>query len=114
MDPRLEKALEFAKYSSTLENQKKLLHEQYLEHSYYYYNGGAFAVTPELINFVHNVKDKINNLILLDVNSTPIQIENNEDFYTEIVDIYVQSTNLYIQKYNELKKARSTQGLVDL
>ena len=51
MDERLEKALDMSNYMVTLNNQKRLLKEQYKENLIYYFNGGQFTVTQDLISF---------------------------------------------------------------
>jgi hypothetical protein len=51
MDERLEKALDISNYMVTLNNQKRLLKEQYAENLVFYHNGGQFTITQELISF---------------------------------------------------------------
>ena len=51
MDRRLEKALEFGNYMATLNNQKRLLKEKFLDQSVYYIDGHKFQITIELINY---------------------------------------------------------------
>ena len=43
MDSRLDKALEFSNYMTTLNNQKRLLWENYQQNLVYYFNGGKFT-----------------------------------------------------------------------
>ena len=51
MDERLEKALEFSNYMTTLNNQRRIIKEQFLENCVHYINGGKFSVNRELITF---------------------------------------------------------------
>ena len=51
MDKRLQQALDFSQYMTTLNNQKRLLLEKFYENCILYYNGGKFTVTPELISY---------------------------------------------------------------
>ena len=55
MDPRLEKALDFSNYMITLNNQRNLLHEKFLENCVHYINGGKFNITQELVLLVKKV-----------------------------------------------------------
>ncbi len=113
MESKLQKALDFANYSQTLQNQKNILLNQYKDKCYHYYNGGAFEVTPNLIAFCNFMLDKEKPLVLLDSNNTPVEIENTKKFIDDIVDIYVQSTNTYLVKYNNFKNDKTIQGLLD-
>lgn len=115
MDQRLEKALDFANYATTLQNQKEILLKQFTEDSYFYYNGSAFLVTPELISFCKFMQDLHKpTIILLDVNKTPVQIDELDTFIENIVDQYVQTTNIYLKNYQTFRNNRTVKGLVDL
>ena len=77
MDERLQKALDHSNYMVTLNNQKRLLREQYKENLVYYYNGGQFTVTQELISFCQSlVTLEQDGTILNDDNSIPIEVDN--------------------------------------
>jgi hypothetical protein len=51
MDDKLKKALDFSNYMITLDNQKRILKEQYQDNLTHYFNGGKFTVTQQLISF---------------------------------------------------------------
>jgi isoleucyl-tRNA synthetase len=51
MDEALEKALDFSNFTSTLNAQKRILHEKYLNELVMYSNNGKFTVSKELLNF---------------------------------------------------------------
>ena len=51
-DQRLEKALEFANYRSTLANQKEKLKDRCEAQLNYAYNGGIFHINETLIAFI--------------------------------------------------------------
>ena len=115
MDDRLQKALDFSNYMVTLNNQRRLIHEQFLENSVHYLNGGKFSITRELINFCQTlITNNQSNTILIDDNNSPIEIENLQDFLDEILSIYFTNVNSYYNKFNEIKTKRSIQDLVDL
>jgi hypothetical protein len=114
MDPRLEKALEFSNYMTTLSNQRRLLHEKYLENSVHYLNGGKFTVNKELINFCNMLVSRSqDSIILVDDNNTPVEVQDLEKFLDDITDIYFTTTQEYFVEFNKLKTNRTIQGLID-
>lgn len=114
MDQRLEKALEFAQYSQTFQNQKNIIYNQYKDDCYHYIHGCAFEVTPELITFCNLMINYNKPLVLLDSNNTPVEIENPEQFMDDIIDIYVQSVNNYLSKYQSFKDNNTVKGFLDI
>jgi hypothetical protein len=81
MDERLQKALEISNYMLTFQNQKRLLKEQYQENLVYYFNGGQFTITQQLISFCQSLLImNQNETILIDDNEIPIQIEDLKTF----------------------------------
>lgn len=115
MDETLEKALEFANFSATLNNQKAILYNKYIDDSALYYQGCKFTVTMTLFSFVSNlVTQKINKTVLIDDNNVPTTIENTEEFLDLLKEKYAFATNAYLESYKELKSKRSIEGLVDV
>ena len=115
MDERLEKALEFSNYMVTLNNQRRVVREQFLENCVHYLNGGKFAVNRDLITFCHTLLQREQtSAILIDDNDTPIEVENLQKFLDDILDIYFTTSYEYFDKYNEIKKNRTVKGLVNL
>jgi predicted transglutaminase-like protease len=116
MDERLEKALEFSNYMVTLNNQKRVIRHQYQEQIVYYFNGGQFTVTKELVTFVNMLveKDNTNDIVLVDDNETPILIPDLENFLSDIIDQYFTAANTYYTEYQKLLKNRSTKKLVEI
>ena len=51
MDEALKKALDFSNFTSTLNAQKRILHEKYLDELVMYSDNGKFTVSKELLNF---------------------------------------------------------------
>jgi len=115
MDERLSQALEFSNYITTINNQKRMIKEHYFQSLLYFVQGGQFTVTKELITFVTLLVEKgnIENIILVDDNDTPIQIDNLEMFLEEILSKYFETSNKYHQKYTELAKNRDIGSLVN-
>lgn len=113
MDERLEKALEFSKYMSTLSNQRRLLHEKYLENSIHYLNGGKFTVDKELINFCNMmVISNQDSVILIDDNQMPIEVADIRKFLEDILNIYFTNTQEYFVEFNKLKSNRTVEGML--
>ena len=113
MDERLSKALEFANYSVTLNNQRRALKEKYLADIIYYHNGGCFAVTKELINFVKTLIDTGNEegVVLIDDNDVPIEIADTQNFLETILNKYFTASNEYYTEYQKIRKQRSVEGI---
>ena len=113
MDEKLSKALEFANYTRTFEDQRRLLKERYFDSLIFFKNGGQFTVTKELISFVNLILQKESSIVLLDDNENPVMIEDAQSFYTDIINLYFQSNNEYYTKLHELKTKRSIEKLVE-
>lgn len=115
MDERLQKALDHSNYMVTLNNQKRLLREQYKENLVYYYNGGQFTVTQELISFCQSLVNlEQDGTILIDDNSIPIEVDNVANFSAELHTKYFEATNRYFVEYNKLKKNRTVESIINL
>ena len=115
MDERLQKALDISNYMVTLNNQKRLLKEQYQENLVYYFNGGQFTVTQQLISFCQNlINMNQDSTILIDDNDIPLEIENLQAFTTELYTLYFEASNDYLKEYNELKTKRSVESIMNL
>lgn len=114
MSTTLSKALEFANYRTTLNNQKQALKVKTQGLLMYSINGGTFSVDRELITFCKMLLDQEEEFcVLLDDYENPIRVEL-ESFYDEILSRYNEATNEYYVEYEKLKKARSIQNVLDL
>lgn len=113
MDERLEKALEFANFMVTLNNQKRSLKEKYYTDCVYYHNGGTFNITKDLITFIKTLIDIGNteNTVVVDDNDLPIRIDNLILFLDDIIDQYFTASNSYYNDYQSLKKNRNIEAL---
>jgi len=115
MDERLQKALDFSNYMVTLNNQKRVLKEQYFENRIHYFNGGQFSVTRELLTFVSMLCEKgdNSNIPIIDDNGVPIKIVDLDAFYDDIMDLYFEASNEYHAEYEKIRTKRKVSGLVD-
>lgn len=116
MQEQLKKALEFSNYKQTFAIQRKTLKEKIEAKLTYGFGGGIFKINRELLNFVQVLCDqgRTAGVVLLDVNETPVLVENLEDFRNEIFDRYFTATNEYFEEYQDLKKSRSVEKLLEL
>ena len=115
MQEQLKKALEFANYQQTFSIQRKTLKEKIDAKLTYGYNGGLFRIDQTLLTFVEILcsKGRTSGVVLLDANQTPVLIENLETFRDEIFTRYFESTNEYFEHYQNLKKSRSVEKLLE-
>jgi len=115
MDEKLKQALDFSNYMITLNNQKRVLKEQYQNDIVYYFNGGQFTVKQELVSFCQAlIALKQTETILVDDNGIPVEIEELVEFTKNVVGVYFAATNKYLIEYNKLKSNRTVEGIIDL
>jgi hypothetical protein len=116
MNKKLEKAFEIANYMTTLAGQKQIIKEEFYQNVLYYYNGGTFKVTPELISFIGTLISLGKDLepILVDSNNIPINVGNLIEFQNNILSVYYTAVNEYYTKYEQLRKQRSVESLTNL
>lgn len=114
MDERLSKALEFSNYMTTINNQKRMFKEQYFENLIYFYQGGQFTVTKELVTFISLLleKNNVSDIVVIDDNGRPIMIHDLEVFFDSLLDTYFTASNNYYQNYSSLNKKRNVELLV--
>ncbi len=116
MEEQLQKALDFANYRQTFSIQRKTLKEKINAKLTYGYNGGLFKIDRPLIVFVQMLLDQGRSagVPLIDSNDNPILIDDLQKFRDEILDRYFTSTLEYYEQYQELKKSRSVEKLINL
>ena len=114
MSTRLTKALEFANYRVTINNQQAQLKAKTQNLLSYSINGGTFTIDIPLITFCKQLLDEgQKQVVLLDIYKNPIQIEV-ESFYEEIQSRYFEVTNDYYAEYEKLRKARKVHKILGL
>lgn len=110
MDQRLADALDFANYSQTLFNQKKLTYQKFVDSCIYYYNAGKFTINKELICYCNNLT---NSAIILDDNNLPIKISDIKKFTKQITIQYNSALDLYHQEYEKIISQKNVEGIID-
>ena len=114
MDEKLSKALDFGNFSTTLDNQRRMLKEKFITDTLHFTNGGQFSIDKELVNYVNLlVQTGQDSTVITDDNDTPVQIDNVENFYSDISSKYFSALNEYHSEYSKLEKQRSIDGLVE-
>lgn len=112
IDERLQGALEFSNYLSTLNRQKENAKLRLQNSLTYSKNGGIFAVNTGLISFIYAlVSTGKKKSIILDINENAIPVDNLKDFYDAIVDIYYASMNEYMAECQSFKQGRTVKTL---
>lgn len=116
MEDQLKKALDFSNYRQSFSIQRKTLKEKAEAKLTYGFGGGIFKIDRSLISFVQMLVDKqrTSGVVLLDLNDNPVLIDDLEKFHEEILDRYFSVTNEYFEEYQNLKKSRSVEKLIDL
>lgn len=116
MEEQLKKALDFSNYRQTFSIQRRTLKEKIEAKLTYGCNGGIFKIDRSLITFVQLLLDqgRTTGVPLIDSNENPILIDNLENFKDEILDRYFTATLEYYEQYQDLKKSRSVEKLLDL
>ena len=111
MDKRLTDALEFANYSHTLFNQKKLAHQKFIDSCVHYHNAGKFTITQQLITFCELNKKSI---ILLDDNNIPVHIDNVSKFLKIIKEKYNNAISAYHTEYQKITSSKTVSGIINV
>lgn len=116
MDERIEKAFQVANYMATLSNQRRIILEEFNQRVIHYVNGGTFKITPELISFTKTVIDlgHTEDVAFVDSNNFPIIVENVQEFFDTIVEVYFRAINEYAAKFAEIKSKRKIEDIVNL
>jgi len=114
MSAKLTKALEFANYRVTLNNQRDAIRAKAESLLNYSINGGTFTIDRTLIAFCKTLIDEqLEECILLDDYNNPIRIDLLV-FYEEILSRYSETTNDYYIEYEKIKAARSVSKVIDI
>ena len=112
VDERLAKALEASNYRLTLNVQRENSKLKLKNHLVYSQNGGIFKITQDFISFIFALSQSKKSAVILDSNENPVKIDDLEDFYESILDIYQEGMNDYLVEYEKFKKLRTTAKVV--
>ena len=112
MDERLERALEFGNYRTTVSNQKRNVIARMQTLQLVHYNNGSFTANPNTISFVQAlISVGKNSSVILDTKENPIEITDLTEFLELLVGAYTEGVNEY--KVDKLKKSRNIKKIMD-
>ena len=106
---KLDRALSFSQYQSTLNQQRRMLKEKFDNDCIIGYNGGLFKITQEWLSGF----DKTVSWVI-DMNSVPVQVVDAEDLYTIAKTVYQTALTTYVEEYQSLRKKRSVKSLTEV
>jgi hypothetical protein len=109
IDQHLEEALSFAQYQTTLNQQRRLLKEQFESDTVVAYNGGLFKITQEWLGGFD-----LTGRWFLDRNDIPIEITNPKELLDIAKDTYFTAIEKYGEEYQMLRKQRSVRSLTSI
>lgn len=113
MDKDFETAFDLSNLMMVISQQKKMLKEEFEISSLYFYNGGTFKVTQELISFVSTLKTlHQSTAVLIDNNHLPIFIDNINIFLDNILHQYTQASNKFLTDYKALQNNRNITSIL--
>ena len=114
MDERLEKALEFGNYRTTLSNQKKNIIARMQTLQLLHYQGGSFTANPSTISFVHAlIQLGKKKSVILDTKENPIEISDLNESLEGLVGAYSEGVNEYKVQMDKIKKSRNIKKIMD-
>ena len=109
LDQQLEAALSFAQYQTTLNQQRRLLKEQFETDTIVAYNGGLFKVTQEWLGGFDS-----SNEWFLDSRGLPVKIDDPAALYETAKSAYKDAVTKYGESFQQLRTQRSVRSLTDL
>jgi hypothetical protein len=116
VNQNIEKAFEISNLMATVANQKRILQEEYTQSLMYFENGGSFKADNNTIAYVKTLKELTSEkrLVIIDNNSTPIEILDIDKFLESLLDRHFQANNAYFASFSALKKSRNIKAILDL
>ena len=109
LDQQLEAALSFAQYQTTLNQQRRLLKEQFETDTIVAYNGGLFKITQEWLGGFDST-----NEWFLDSREMPVKVDNPQELLEQARKAYKEAIEKYGKAFQDLKTQRSVKRLTDL
>lgn len=106
---QLEQALSFAHYQTTLNQQRRLLKEQFESDTILPFNGGLFKITQEWLGGLTTDTEWV-----LDINGNPVSVENPIELLDAATELYKTAIKHYGEEYQKLRRQRSVRSLTDV
>ena len=115
MTTDIDKAYEFANFRIALMNQKHLLEVQTEERLNCYINGGIFKAEPGFIAFIGDlINSGHSKLPILDVNDTPVMIDDLQEFKNFLLSSYIEVVYDYWNDWIKIKDEKDLEKLADV
>ncbi len=103
-----------ANFRQSFASQREALKLELRSKLAYYYEGGSFIISPELIMFVkHQIDLNYDEIVVLDSNENPILLKSPSKFLTVITETYVSAANSYYQGFENLRKAHNVESVIE-
>ena len=109
LDQQLEAALSFAQYQTTLNQQRRLLKEQFETDTIVAYNGGLFKVTQEWLGGFDTTSEWF-----LDSRGLPVKVDTPVELLDRARIAYKEAVTKYGEAFQQLRTQRSVRSLTDL
>lgn len=114
MDERLEKALSFSDYRTTINNRKAAIRRRFETMLVVHYNNGMFIASKTTVAFVQALlslgqKDSI----IIDENGQPVDVTDLVEFQEKLLHAYHTATNEYSTEMKKLAKARNVKSAME-
>ncbi len=114
MDERLEKALEFANYRTTLSNQKRNIRTRMQVLQTVHHDTGSFVADERTISFVDALlNSKLQTAVIVDTKDNPVEIKDLDEFKQKLLSAYTEASNEYKIQMDKIKRARDIKKIMD-
>jgi hypothetical protein len=114
MDERLERALEFANYRSTLSNQRRNVRARMHILQTVHHNNGVFVADAATIGFINAlIVNGKKSGIAIDTKDNPVEISSYQEFLDLLIGAYTEATNEYKIQVEKLNKSRNIKTIMD-
>jgi hypothetical protein len=81
-----------------------VLQNQFHAENVLIYNGHTFNITPEFLSYVDTLASrKVKQVMLLDSNSIPCEIEDAKDFFEKLLDKHLTAMNTLSMAWAAIK-----------
>ena len=108
MEEIQQKALRLADRLKVHNNQTRILKEKFVASNIHFHEGHQFTINVALINYCKGLLDlnKNKDVIILDDYKVPVKVDNVQDFFDNISDLYQKNLNAYWLEYRKLEKSK--------
>ena len=109
LQSHIESALSFAQYQTTINQQRRLLKDNFESDTIFAFNGSLFKLSQEWLGSFD-----IDNNWCIDVNGNPAHIENPAEFLVSARSMYQTALKKYGEEFTKLRSQRTVKTLTDV